>query len=275
MSLEIKKVYIDTRYKSPDSKSDSDFIIDLPRQFNVPDDVVAYIDDIVLPVSWETINIHNQHFYFVIFYGGSNYHRIAVVPAGNYNGSSFAAALRDSINQQIVSLAADIDIFVDYNYTSNIIRISIDDKRPEIGDLMTMYILDDPAIKGNDYLFRLPEPKSLNEILNIDFVHVVSMPYPYSGYLDLQTIRNLYLVSSALAAYDTVSNWGNDRVIKKIPVKASYNEIIFDNASEGFDYLNVSRRSLRRLDFRLHDTKNRIIDLRRTHWSFSIVFVKK
>ena len=183
MSLEIKKVYIDARYRAPDSKSDSDFIIDLPRQFNVPDDVVAYIDDIVIPVSWQTIDIHNQHFYFVVLYGGNNYHYIAVVPAGNYNGSTFAAALKAAIALKTIDHIDDMEINVEYNFTSNIIKISALDKRP-VEASMNVCVLNDEAIKGNDYAFGIDVPHSLNEILNIDHTYIVNHQYPFQGYLD-------------------------------------------------------------------------------------------
>ena len=38
--LEIKTLYIDSRFRSADSNSDSDFIVDLPNTFNVPDNTV-------------------------------------------------------------------------------------------------------------------------------------------------------------------------------------------------------------------------------------------
>jgi hypothetical protein len=56
MALDIKKVYVDTRFKTLDSHSDSNFWIGLPRSLNVPDDCVCYIDDIVIPVSWSTVD---------------------------------------------------------------------------------------------------------------------------------------------------------------------------------------------------------------------------
>ncbi len=65
-TLEIKKIYVDTRFKTSDSKSDSDFSIELPRSFNVPDNVVAYIDDIVIPVSFSTVDARNNN--LVIFF---------------------------------------------------------------------------------------------------------------------------------------------------------------------------------------------------------------
>ena len=56
MKLDITKKYIDSRFGTENSKSETDFSIELPRSFNVPDGVVAHIDDIVIPVSWSTID---------------------------------------------------------------------------------------------------------------------------------------------------------------------------------------------------------------------------
>jgi hypothetical protein len=74
--LEVTKIYIDTRFKTPESKSDSDFTIELPKTINIPDDTLAYINDIVLPVSWTTIDeINNKLYYSVLHYadGGWDY----------------------------------------------------------------------------------------------------------------------------------------------------------------------------------------------------------
>ena len=58
--LNIKKVYVDTRFKTDDSKSDSDFFIELPRRFNVPENTVCYLTDVVIPVSWSTADARNN-----------------------------------------------------------------------------------------------------------------------------------------------------------------------------------------------------------------------
>ncbi len=53
--LPIKKLYIDTRFKAPDSVSDSDFYIDLPQTLTMPEGTGFYLDDISIPVSWHPI----------------------------------------------------------------------------------------------------------------------------------------------------------------------------------------------------------------------------
>ena len=42
----------------------------------------------------------------------------------------------------------------------------------------------------------------------------------------------------------------------------------------GFDYLDVSRRSFSRIDFRLTDSYGKTINLKNAHWSLSIIFKK-
>jgi hypothetical protein len=64
--LELNNIYIDSRLKTSDSKSDSDFTIEFPKTINIPDDTIAYINDIVLPVSWTTIDERNNKLYYSI-----------------------------------------------------------------------------------------------------------------------------------------------------------------------------------------------------------------
>mgnify|MGYP000518002737 FL=1 len=69
--MDIKKVYIDTRFKTADSRSDSDFYVELPRTLNIPDKCACYIDDIVIPVSWNTIDERNQNLYLQVDFDAS------------------------------------------------------------------------------------------------------------------------------------------------------------------------------------------------------------
>ena len=54
--LPIKKIYIDTRFRTGDSRSHSDFSIDLPTTLLMPEDTGFYIDDVCIPHAWYTVN---------------------------------------------------------------------------------------------------------------------------------------------------------------------------------------------------------------------------
>jgi hypothetical protein len=48
--------------------------------------------------------------------------------------------------------------------------------------------------------------------------------------------------------------------------------MLFDGAEAGFDYLDVSRRALQRIGFKVQDSFGKVNDLRGNHWSFSLAF---
>ena len=61
MTLPIKK-YIDTRYKTADSTSSTNFKINLPQSLTFPDNSVFYIDDVSIPNAWYVVeeNINDK-----------------------------------------------------------------------------------------------------------------------------------------------------------------------------------------------------------------------
>ena len=69
-------------------------------------------------------------------------------------------------------------------------------------------------------------------------------------------LRNIYMTSSGLGNFNTMTVTGNRNVIKKIPVSAAHGDIIFDQVVTGMDYLDCSRQSLSRLEFQLNGTIN-------------------
>ena len=65
-SLKYKKLYIDTRYKTPDSKSTSDFKINLPETLSFEANTCFYIDDFTCGHSWSSIEDFNNKFYIFL-----------------------------------------------------------------------------------------------------------------------------------------------------------------------------------------------------------------
>ena len=92
--LPIKKIYIDTRQKTADSASDSDFSIDLPITYLMPDDTGFYVEDVCLPVSWYTIETGKNG---ILFFECENVLRQAIIKEGNYTTAEFAAAINTAL----------------------------------------------------------------------------------------------------------------------------------------------------------------------------------
>ena len=56
----IRKAYDDSRFRTRDSNSDSDFKIELKEPLDLPDNTVWYVDGISIPHAWRTIESHNN-----------------------------------------------------------------------------------------------------------------------------------------------------------------------------------------------------------------------
>ena len=97
--LPIKKIYIDTRLKSPDSKSNSDFSVDLPNTLVMPDNTVFSFDDLTMPVSWFNVDNNNNKLYVQFQLPlGQTVNRKIVIPDGNYSLTTLAGMMEQHIN---------------------------------------------------------------------------------------------------------------------------------------------------------------------------------
>ncbi len=125
--LDIKKVYIDTRYKTDDSNSDSDFFIELPMSVNIPDKCICYIDDIVMPVSWTMIDSRNNQLYIGYRIGEVINEETVEIPSGNYNGNTLSKALETSINS--ILNPCSTPVVITYDNMNNKLSILLTDNR--------------------------------------------------------------------------------------------------------------------------------------------------
>ena len=71
-SIPIKKVYIDSRFKTKDSKSNSEFKYELVESIQLPDKCVCFVDDVIVPHSWYNIDENNRYLYIRRFQDLSN-----------------------------------------------------------------------------------------------------------------------------------------------------------------------------------------------------------
>jgi hypothetical protein len=271
MTMDVKKIYVETRFKTAESRSDSDFSIELPRTFNVPENCVCYLDDFVIPVSWSTVDDRNNKLYLRILYGGNNWYKLVSVPSKNYTGAAFAAALELSINTTVRATFEPVHFKVGFDSNDNLITITQLDGY----ELLVWLVSGADLVAGKNWSAPVPKNliQSMNGILRLGKTsYLLTELAPCVAYLDLSTTRNLYLTSSALASYSNLSNFDNDVIIKKIPISSTYGQMMFYNASTGYDFLDVSKRSLTRIDFRLQDSYGNVVDLRGNHWSFYMVF---
>ena len=257
--LPIKKLYIDSRFKSSLSETHSNFTIDLPMTLLMPEDTGFYIEDVCIPHSWYPINAGNN--YLQVKYFNSTPKDITIDP-GNYSVRDLNEAIVAKMNAVYNSLG---EVFaMDYNARTNTIGIKL--KTATVATTFRIYTDSEFTVPAN-------KTRSLNTMLkNFTADSFEGSEVFRSGFVDMYPLRNIYLSCSGLGNFNTMSVSGDRNIIKKIPVNADYGNVIFYESATGLDYLDCSHQTLSRISFQLRDIFGNIIDLNGAHISFSIVF---
>ena len=271
-SLPIKKIYCDTKFKRYDSKSTSDFKIDLPQTIKLPDNCVFYIDDINIPRTFYTVEAGiNDKLYMRLSdpsYVLPEYYyvdSIITLESKDYNGVQFAAELQSKITA--ITLGATT-----CSYDSQTRKMSV-----SIANLDIIFYTDedlkDPQTGwiGSSY-----DPKNLtsgNELLTNVFRNLVgNTANPAKYYLNLTPVRNIYMRSPNLSSFNTIGCNGESSIIKKIPVNAAPGEMITSFITSSTDFIPCNNLTLKTIEIQLQDVNGNIIPLHGANMSFSILF---
>jgi len=263
--LPIKKIYIDSRFCTPDSISNSNFRIQLNRSITLPKNTVFHIENFVCCHSFYTVESNMKDSLYIRI--NSNYY-IVKISSANYNGSTFASQLQTKLN-------AISSIFtVVFNINQNNITISCTNPN-------TFYIYTDTdlATKINNSWtgtsYTSTSPFSCNDILNSEYKKSPqfdsSNPYT-SGSLQMLAFRNIYLTSPNLSSFSTIGARGENNIIKKVPITSDFGYLIVDSFTSDHDWLDCSGITLNNVEFVLKDVKGNDVPLHGSHVSFSIVF---
>ena len=125
----VKKVYVDSRFRTNDSDSNSDFKFELTEALDLADNTVCYVDDISIPHTWRTIESYNNKFYIILRTTVVNadttetynwFPYVLTLEEGNYDGYRLASGLQDLIN----SIEINFTFEVKYNTATGSIKIS-------------------------------------------------------------------------------------------------------------------------------------------------------
>ncbi len=275
MALPVKKIYVDSQYRTADSVSTSSFKIELPHSVYMPRDSIFMIDDVCIPHAWQTIetDFNDQlYFYMKNTQTGSTFSRIVKLPNGNYTGELLGANLQIALDE-IVDPIPITNFEVTYNPLEFTIGIT------NTTDHIEWYMLTDVDLKTRlNGLFTEPyditTPSSLNEVLrNYSSATKYTQAKPYeSAFLNLQLINNIYLSSPNLGSFTTLGPRGEESIIKKIPVSSEFGYRTIDRNMSNHDYLECSKTVLKTIEFNLRDSRGRFLPLHGANISFSIIF---
>ena len=276
--LKFKKVYIDSSYKV--NGTSSDFTIDLPETVQLEDNMLCQIHEVSIPHSWYSINSTNNNLYFrhqVIPPGviaGITYRKV-VIPEGNYTAVDLAQTIEIALNLLVDTADRPNTYSLIYNSSTNKITISSN------YSTVIFVVLTDGEIAPVAGVFS--DPVDVNSLNSINRVIGNTTPAtdaytnvaPYTtNFIDLVPFKSLYLHCNEISNYNQLTVAGNSSIIKKINVSVPYLGIINDNELSSFDYIDVSNKMLRRLNFRISNNLNQTVNLNNVDVSFTLTFFR-
>jgi len=127
--LPLRKIYIDSRDRTPDSKSASNFKIELPYTVQMPENTVFYVTDVCIPHVWNTIETgFNDKLYmsYSIDYLTFDHYVPVTLTEGDYTLTQFASELQTKLNEAVLaSHRSNLVFVVTGNLRNNTITISL------------------------------------------------------------------------------------------------------------------------------------------------------
>ena len=278
--LAYKKVYVNSKYRTSNSRGISDFQIELRETFEIPDGTIMQVHELAIPNTWYSINSNNQNLYFrhqIIAPAtpqGITYRRIEI-PVGNYSPPELANAIQTQLNFFFDGGGRSNSYTVTYNTISN--KMTVSSNYAEVL-FIPLTDADVPSFVGSfSNSVDLNNLNSINEVLSFNVTvgdsFTSSAPWT-TGFIKLLHHQDLYISCPELSNnnFHSPSSFSN-AIVKKVPVNASFAGIINDPYGvTDYAYVNVSRRSIRRLTFRITDETGSLIDFNGVNLSFSLLF---
>jgi hypothetical protein len=279
MGLMINKICIDSRFRSGNSRSDTDFSIELPESILLPPGTKCYVTDISIVHAWYTIEQNvNDKLYFTYKYGGNRYDKILTFPSMNYTLQTLTDMLRDLMLDMLIHVPDWMSMAFSavVAYDENTGTISIRNLGRGQFNIWTGKELKDQTnfLAWTGPYYDKLDPQSVNHLLRNDTVKTYDVNNPFvSGFVDTLTHHNIYIKSPQLGTFQNIGPQGERDILKKVLVDVGFGELITDYGSTLLqDFTDCSRMSLRTLNFRVTDVNNNPLNLHGHHVSFSLVF---
>ena len=266
--LTYKKIFVDSKYRLPQSNSSSDFSIELNENLELPEGTKMHAVDISLPAAFKTTEVGFYEYMYVMIYDNSD---VFVKNFRIYLGNKiyFSEQLTFDIHQSLNTNTEDLNAGGIFNYAyssaTRTVEFSIKDglnykvKIPA-DDELSNYV--GGVWNTTQANYDSKNPLSINYLLS-NYVPSSPLTVWTSSYLNLVPFRYLFISSAALSDYKySAPNSYSSSIIKKVLVNQQLGGIINDAGSSlSEDYIDVGNRNLKRIDFKITDERGMVMNL--------------
>ena len=209
-SLPIKKVYIDSRFKTKDSVSNSHFKYELVESLQLPDNTVCYVDDVIIPHSYFNIS-DNDTLYVRQF-------------DDNLTSSNDKIIYLEHNNHNISSLLQDIQAKLNAAYGQNIIVVIFDSRKLSLtfienNSKAVKLFTDEELTQSSIYNIwegstcNNQQLRPANEVIG-NYITRSPVTSFETGIVDLRRYHNIYISSPNLSSFSTLGPRGGGSIIK-------------------------------------------------------------
>ena len=221
--LTYKKVYINSSYRLPQSRSSTDFVVELNENFEVPEGTKMWVSEVSLPATFKTTEVgFFEYFYYMLYNDSDALLRNGRVYLGKniYFSEQFCDDIVAGLNNDVGDLNSDNDIFVyAYSASTRTVWISVADglnfrlKIPT-DDELSNYVNNTWNTVSAPYDNR--DPVSINHLLS-NYVPTTPLAVWTSSHLNLVHFRAVFLNSQELTdhRYSAPNNFSSS-IIRKI-----------------------------------------------------------
>ena len=276
--LVYKKIFVDSKYRLPTSRSSSDFSIELNENVELPEGTRLHIVDISLPTSFKTTEVgFYEYMYVMIFDNSDVFVKNFRIYLGNkiYFSEQLCFDIHAGMNTNTEDLNAGGIFNYAYSSATRTVDFSIKDglnykvKIPTDEELANYVNNTWDTVSAN---YDSNNPLSINYLLSN---YIASSPLTVwtSSYLNLVPFRYLFISSSALSDYRySAPNTYSSNIIKKVLISQQLGGIVNDAGSSlSEDYIDVSNRNLKRFDFRITDERGVVMNLYNINVQFALL----
>ena len=221
--LTYKKVFVDSQYRLPQSKSSSDFVIELEQNFECPAGTKCWITEVSLPTTWKTTEINFYEYLYVMIYDNNDaFVKNFRVYVGNriYFASQLFFDLNEGLNSNTTDLSAGGIFVYSYDETTRTVQFKIKEglnykvKIPTDTELSN-YVNNTWTTTQASY--DNSDPVSLNYLLSNFVPTNGGLTTWTSSYLNLVPFRSVMLHCPELADhhYSSPSSYSSN-IVRKI-----------------------------------------------------------